>query len=173
MATKLGVITGKDLAERDGVPSHRAWIERMSRRLQRRNLLDIPFTGRIGGETVLAFISFGRWSARCPDCGSTEYVDPEERIFFCFGCGNRTNGGNARPVAFPPAPLREEIEQLVMARQVGEERGTNAMDRALKARCLAPGFSRSWEPPETPDDLRTQNQIGMDLLRDRSVRGGG
>ncbi len=164
MTTKAGVITGKDLAARDGAPSHRAWIDHTSRRQARRNLLDTPFTGRVSGQAVLARINFGRWSAFCLDCGGSEYVDPEERIFYCFSCGNRTNGGDARPVAFPSAAMREEIERLVMARPVDDRRGVNAMDRALKARCLVPGFSRSWEPPETPDELARQNELAVKML---------
>jgi len=164
MATTAGIITGKDLASRDGFVDQRSWIDRMSRRQARRNLLDTPFTGRVSGQAVLARINFGRWSAFCPDCGGSEYVDPEERIFYCFSCGNRANGGDARPVAFPPAVMREQIERLVMARPVDDKRGVNAMDRALKARCLVPGFSRSWEPPETPDELARQNELAVKML---------
>ena len=148
------IITARHVAARDGCQTQKQWIERLSRKQGR--LLDTPFTGMILGGPVLARVDFGRWIADCPDCGGAEYVDPREAIFYCFQCGNRANGGHARPVAFPPERERLEIEALLLERDVDDRRGRNRIERALMAR-PAP-LPRNWTPGERPEDLRWQNE---------------
>jgi hypothetical protein len=100
-------------------------------------------------------------------------VDPDEPVFFCFGCGNRENAGYLRPVIFPPARL--EIEKLVLERPVDDIRGLDDLDRAPQARPLVFAqvdrgdgnivtlpLSRSWTPNETVEELMRQNQAVYD-----------
>ncbi len=94
------IITALDIAQRDGCGSVKEWITKVSRMPRFMRLLkESPYTGRTKGKPVQAIIDNGRLLAVC-ECGGAEYVDPEEHIFYCFSCGNRANGGNARPVKF-------------------------------------------------------------------------
>lgn len=151
MADKI--YTGRDLAQRDGWTTHAEWITQLCRRMA--HLLETPFSGKVSGEPIYAYVDFGRWIAAC-ECGGHEYVDPDEQIFYCFSCGNRAVQGDARPVIFPDA--RDEIERLLLRRPIDDRAGINALDRALKAKPLIPGLSRSWLPHETPAELRRQNR---------------
>lgn len=153
------VITGKDLAARDGCRSQRVWIEKLSEQMTRRNQLDTPFTGKISGEAARAEIDFGRWIARCPVCGGAEYVDPDEQIFYCFDCGNRETGGDARPVKFPEE--RERIEKLVMTRPVHKMKGRTMIEREMLAISAVPGLVRSWQPGTSVKELAEQNKAMM------------
>jgi hypothetical protein len=163
MTSKL--ITAKDVVAPAGFKTQRDWIAFLSQ--QQRHQLDTPFTGKVQGDPVRARIDFGRWIADC-ECGGAEYVDPEELIFYCFSCGNRRNGGHARPVSFPPN--RDEIETIVLERPVDDARGRNKVERALLAKPLAPGLSRSWNPGETLGELRAQNKAGEKWLIAQSQR---
>lgn len=148
------IINGRDLAHRDGAATQREWITERCRHLVKQRLLDTPFTGQVTGNPVQAMINHGRWIALCPKCGGAEYVDPYEKIFYCFSCGNAALKGHARPVEFPDN--RKEIEQAVLQRPVLAVRGTNAIQRAILAVPLTPGFSRTWMPGETLEDLKRQ-----------------
>ena len=92
-------------------------------------------------------------------------MEPEERIFFCFNCGNALLNGDAREVKFPEAEVRQQIEQVLLERPVIERRGPNVLAQAMNVGLVAPGFSRSWDPHETVEDLYEQNRIGF-LARD-------
>lgn len=146
------IISGEDLAHRDGAASQREWIIQRCRKLGK--LLETPFTGMTSGKAVEAEINHGRWIAICPDCGGAEYVSPYEQIFYCFSCGNAANLGYGRPVKFPIN--RKAIEAAVLERPVTERRGTNKIERALLATPVLPMLSRSWKPGETVSDLRMQ-----------------
>lgn len=146
------IISGKDLAHRDGAASQKEWITQRCRKMAR--LLETPFTGMTSGKAVGAEINHGRWIAICPDCGGAEYVSPDEQIFYCFSCGNAGNAGNGRPVKFPAD--RKAIEAAVLERPVIERRGTNKIERALLAEPVLPMLSRSWKPGETVSELRMQ-----------------
>jgi len=119
------------------------------------------------GFAVEAEIEFGQWVGRCA-CGEVEMVDPDEPIFFCFGCGNRSNNGYLRPVIFPAE--RAMIEQLVLQRPVDDARGLDDLDRAYQAKPLLFAevleedgqvvtlpLTRSWTPNESVEDLINQN----------------
>lgn len=152
------IYNGMDLAHRDGAKNQQEWIRMMCGRLG--TMLETPFTGQVSGDAVLAEINFGRWIARCPDCGGAEYVSPSEKVFYCLSCGNHSLGGDARRVVFPEN--REEIEAEVLSREVTQGRGINPMDRAIKAQPKVPGLSRSWTPGESVEDLKEQKRLAKE-----------
>ena len=84
--------------------------------------------GEPSGEPVKARIWQSQWVADC-ECNSTMFVDPDEPIFFCFGCANRLNGGRIRPVEFPPNAERERIEELLLERPVIDVAGLTDLER--------------------------------------------
>lgn len=149
----MELVTGKYVAKARGYDSMADWFVGVS--TETRGLFDTPFTGRTGGEPVLARVDVGRWIADCP-CGGASYVDKDEPIFYCLGCGNYTNGGDARPVTFPGDA--EVIEEELLKRPVDDSRGRNEVERALNAIPLIYGLLRSWSPGETVDDLKKTRQ---------------
>lgn len=174
------IITGKDYAKREGVKTVKELVKRWSGRMYQRGQLDTPFKdGPTAGRAVTAEINHGQWIARCDQCATPMWVDPDEPIFYCFGCGNRHTGGRARPVQFPSAAERAEIEALLLERPVDDRRGTNAIDRAFHALPLAIGLvdgnmvalDRSWKPEESAEDLRAQNALIEPLVKAREALG--
>ena len=166
MTTKKGVITAKDYAERQGLKTVKQRILQINNDLKNRNLIDTPFQDVEPIEEVEAEISFGSWIANCPDCGGAEAVDPDEPIFYCFSCGNRSINGVPRKVIFPDEDARDQIEELVMARPVNDSIGLNKIDRAFNAKPKIQVLvddkievlSRSWKPVETVEVMQFQNQ---------------
>ncbi len=75
------------------------------------------------GPIVLAFVNDNRWMARC-ECGGLAVVDPDDQGFYCHACfnmsnggvpfGKETHGGYPRPVVFPEAADRDEIEAALL-----------------------------------------------------------
>lgn len=82
-------------------------------------------------QTVQAYINYGRWVVKCPDCAGCEDADPGEPIFFCLSCGQ---DGYFKSVVFPED--RAEIEAALLARPVE---------------------NRNWEPGESVDYLLMEN----------------
>lgn len=80
------------------------------------------------GKPVVARIWQSQWIATC-ECNTAMFVDPDEPIFFCFGCGNRLNGKRPRPVIFPPTAERKEIERLLLERPVEDVAGLTDLER--------------------------------------------
>lgn len=149
------MITGKDIAKRDGTETYQDWIKQLSSRM--RMQLDTPFTGIMRNKfTVQARVDFGRWIADCPDCGGAEIVEPDEPLFYCFSCGNKSINGDARRVIFPKNMI--ELEGILSIRPVDDRKGKNKIEAALMAKPLVPGLSRSWNPDETAEDLKKQNE---------------
>jgi hypothetical protein len=140
------------------------------------------------GTPVVARIWKGQWIADC-ECRGASFVDPDEPIFFCFGCGNRELGQRPRPVTFPVD--WKEIERLLLERPVNDIAGLTDMERAGMAQAVlfvevtitedpkadvlmeSPQSGeiikprrvvrtlplvRSWEPGETVDQLRMQQE---------------
>lgn len=166
------IVNGKDLAKQNKIFSHGEWVKRKSAALARAGRIEKPWRGKVCEElsqAVKARIDFGRWIADCPDCGGAEYVDPEEKIFFCLSCGNEVLDGEARQVIFPEN--REEIEALVLERPVKFGGGSTAVSRALLAKPIAYGYSRSWNPNETAEELKGQNIEILKLLAISSPTG--
>jgi hypothetical protein len=160
------IITAKHYAQREGAASVFERIQKIARTLSQRGGTIIQIASADPqGFAVLAEIEFGQWIARC-ECGGAEMVDPDEPIFFCFGCGNRTNRRYLRPVHFPEAAERAEIERLVLERPVDDARGLDDLDRAYQSKTLLYvdagtailPLSRSWKPGESLDELKRQNQ---------------
>lgn len=116
------------------------------------------------GTPVKARIWQSQWVADC-ECNTTMFVDPDEPIFFCFGCANRLNGGKIRPVDFPPAPERKEIERLLLERPVDDVAGMTDLERVgLQKPLLFVGAAplvRSWEPGETIATLERQQRSAI------------
>lgn len=120
------------------------------------------------GVPVYARIWNGQWIADC-ECRGASFVDPNEPVFFCFGCGNRANDNQPRPVIFPSAEERQEIERLILLRPVNDMAGLTDMERAglavplLTKRITLPDGTqaelplvRSWEHGQTVDDLHAE-----------------
>ena len=130
------------------------------------------------GAPVIARIWQGQWIADC-ECNSASFVDPDEPIFFCFGCANRSNGNKPRPVQFPPEDERKEIERLILERPVDDMAGLTDMERAGMAKALLfkqtgesmLPLTRSWDPFETIDDLKAQQEIPIREWR-KSLKAG-
>jgi len=141
------VITATDIAKRDGLKSHREWIRKLSIRMNKKNQIDTPFTEKIkrDAEPAIAEINHGRWIAICPACGcGSEYVEPEEKIFYCFSCGNYAIGGAGRRVQFPMN--REAVEIRTMSNAVVKNRGGNYIDREFLAEPVC--GARNWKPKD-------------------------
>jgi len=160
------IITGKTIARRDGFATHGERIASRYKDIKMRfRGLEWKYDEAVAGDPVFALIDFGRWSARC-ECGGSEYVDPDEPVFYCFSCGNVDNGGALRPVKFPSASRRATIEQLVLDRPVDDRVGMTKDQKAFLAKPLVQvnkkglllPLSRSWTPDEAISDLRVQNK---------------
>ena len=165
--TENNVITGLDIAEASGCKTVVARYQRLMNAIIRSGVtIDTPFKDVEPIGTVDALIDFGRWSARCPTCNGSEYVDPIEPIFYCMSCGNRETDGAPIKVVFPKN--RDKIEKLVMKRPVNDSVGRNKIERALNAEPLRFAIvgdkplplSRSWTPNESVKDLEKQNKLG-------------
>jgi len=142
------------------------------------------------GTPVKARIWQSQWVADC-ECNTTMFVDPDEPIFFCFGCANRLNGGKIRPVEFPPEPERKEIERLLLERPVNDVAGLTDLERVGLQKPLlfvdvetddevftvtgqgaekrkhnrqikTMPLVRSWEPGETVADLERQQRPAIE-----------
>lgn len=174
------IITMKDYSQRYGADgSVRGFILKWRARVQKERGVALQVNGIDGngrGAAVKARIWQGQWIAECDVCGGNEFVDPEEPVFYCFGCGNREVGSYLRPVEFP-AEWRE-IEGLILERPVFDKRGLSDMERAGLAKPavvvvsggLEYPLTRSWMPGESLDELREQNKILKDLtLNEREV----
>ncbi len=120
------------------------------------------------GTAVRARIWQGQWISDC-ECGGASFVDPDEPVFFCFGCGNRAHGKRVRPVEFPTG--REEIERVVLARPVNDLAGLTDLERAGMSKPVlfvsGQPLLRSWRPGESVEDLHAQQDA---VIRDYEVR---
>lgn len=153
------LISARDMAARAGMRSVRDWMLARADELRRSGRFQVMWDGEhVGGAPVLAFIDFGRWGARC-ECGQQSYVDPDEPVLFCLKCGNG-NSGLARPVLFPSAAMRAQIEKLLMERPVIEH--PQAKDEIEAARLARPVYGflpRSWYPSQPVEHLIEMNAM--------------
>lgn len=141
------IITGADIARRDGCVDYAEWVKKRSREFARRRYIAKAWDGGMTTkQPIQARIDFGRWIGDC-ECGGAEYVDPEQPFFFCLSCGNSEFDGQARQVIFPEN--RQEIEQVVLEIEVDQGKGGNAIQKALMARGKK-GKNRCWIP--TPNE---------------------
>lgn len=147
--------------------SAKKYITNQQVKIMRRKGITITIKGMDSpvGTPIRARIWQGQWIADCEHCNNAMFVDPDEPIFFCFGCLNRKNGGTCRPVVFPEQ--REEIERLILARPVNDVAGLTDLERAGLARAILSveidgvihPLCRSWNPNETVEDLQKQNEV--------------
>lgn len=139
------------------------YIKKQQRKIHMRGIpLNIEW--KVQGKPVFARIWQGQWIADCEYCNGASFVDPDEPIFFCFGCANRVNGMHLRPVEFPSD--WKEIEKVLLERPVDDVRGLTDNERAGMARPLLYldrgngepllPLTRSWIPGETIEELRAQ-----------------
>lgn len=150
-----GLITAKDIAERDGCASVGEWLLVESRKAVQKGKIVRAWDGRlVSGLPVMAYVDFGRWAARC-ECGGGTYVDPIEPIFFCMNCGNGGTG-MARAVIFPID--MQGIETALLARPVVEdERAKNRIEAARLAKPFIDELPRNWHPHQAVEILLTEN----------------
>ena len=149
------IITAKDICERDRVKTYRQWLLKTCANMRG---LATPFNGRVTGLAVQAVVEAGRWVAHCitPGCNGCEYVRPDEALFYCCSCGNRANGGAARPVTFPGE--RERLEAALLKRPVVLGVGLSELDRIRTAQPRIEGLLRWWAPPVTVEQLEAENE---------------
>jgi len=164
------MITAKDLCKRDGCKTHNEWIMRRCGILKSKGLLDTPFTGEIVGNNVYAEVDWGRWIAKC-ECGGVEYVCKDEKIFYCFSCGNYELNGKGRRVIFPDNQKMQRIEEVLDEREMIVGKGTEKLGRVLHAKPKIPNLSRTWNKEETLNDLKKQNKEA-NLLDKLGVKNG-
>lgn len=144
------IFSGNDKAKELGYKNYREMIAGLA---ARRGY--VPGV-EIGGTNVFARIDFGRWIADC-ECGSANYVEPSDPVYFCATCGNATSGGKLRGVVFPEN--RAEIEAELLERVVFVNPKLKPMDAAINARSAVPGLVRSWMPGETVQTLKMQREL--------------
>ena len=141
------IITARDVAVRDNQPSVREWIRITSIQLKMKGGCPAIFDGSITGAPVYAYISNGRWMGVCdqPHCNGCEYVDPEEKVFYCLTCGNG-GSGKGRPVVFPAR--RKEIEEALLEREMMPVGGGDVVTQAFNERPAHAELRRDWAPGE-------------------------
>lgn len=176
------IITAKDYAEREGAGSVRDRI--MKRHLSVQRKAKQPLAIRMDDfspRPVTARIEMGAAIADC-ECGTCEFVDPDEPIFYCFGCFNRLDGGRLRPVTFPEKTVWDEISRLVLLRPVDDIRGKDDCDRAYNARALILlekedgvhlPLTRSWRMPESIEDLHKEQDEAIEKYMTANLKKGG
>lgn len=137
------------------------YINNTRAQIQKARGIIVPVDEKVSKHSVNARIWQGQWIADC-ECGGSSFVDYDEPVFFCFGCGNRADNAQLREVVFPKD--REQIEALILARPVDDLAGLDDKERAGLARPLIHvegkgGLARNWTPDETAEDLLSQNSV--------------
>ncbi len=161
------IITAKDYCKREGVSSVKERIQKMQKNTLQKKGIAIPIQfDKLSPLPVHARIELGQWCADC-ECGGVEFVDADEPIFFCFGCGNHRVAGALRPVVFPGVEERKEIERLVLERPVDERRGLDDTERAHMATAViyvdmpdgrSLPLTRTWNAGEPISSLVMENE---------------
>lgn len=149
------LVTAKFLLGRDRAPSLKVWLAREARKR------GFVFTGKLttkrgAAYKALARVNYGRWQADCPnpECfGGSEYVMPEEPVYYCCSCGNYQAGGDLIPVQFPTQAQMDEIEGELLAREQVVTRAGDPGSRALSSRPKMAGFYREWSPTDERHSL--------------------
>jgi len=154
------ILTARDAAQAVGFPANittSQWLIAHSKNLFDAKLVRFQCSGELSKKySVYARVDSGRWLADCPICSRSNYVDPDEPVFYCFGCGNQ-GSGKFVPVIFPEE--REEIETLLLARPVTvEETDTNPVSQAINSVASIPGHARNWDNELSVEDLKQANK---------------
>lgn len=152
------LITAKDIATRDSQPSVREWIRITSIQFKMKGTLKTTFDGSVAGKPVYALVSNGRWLAMCdqPGCRGSEYVDPEEKVFYCLSCGNGNNS-KGRPVIFPPNYA--ELEAALLERVMMPVGHGDVITQTFNARPLNPHLRRDWAPSELKGNQNIEGRV--------------
>lgn len=161
------IITARHYSQREGAGgSVKARILKMREKYHKTRNIALQVNGIDAprGDAVLARVWQGQWIADC-ECGGAEFVEPTEPLFYCFSCANRSNGYFVRPVQFPENYA--EIEQVILARPVNDDRGLTMLERAglskpsvvVEADGAQFPLTRSWQPDETMEELLEQNKV--------------
>lgn len=101
----------------------------------------VPPAGTVKEPVVIAVVRQGRWMTACPFCTSWQHASSTEHWFFCAACMNGLVGNLAVPVVWPEEA--GEIEAVLLERPFI--------------------VNRNWEPHETVDDLRRENDLYLNL----------
>lgn len=158
------IITARHYAEQMGCTSTFGRILKMRDDMYTRKRLVLPMQqDKFAADPVQGFIENGQWIARC-ECGGCEFVDPDEDVFYCFGCCNRGYNHMLRHVVFPETETRQEIERVLLLRPADDMRGQGDLERAGLAKALIHvqrasstlPLTRSWNADETLGDLHSQ-----------------
>ncbi len=170
------IFTSKHIAERHGLKTGIEWVVLRCSKMNREKKLDTPYKPGLKGTPVKAFLVQQRWTAFC-ECrpGASEYVDPDEKEFYCFGCGNQDTGGHPRAVVFPAEATRLKIEQEIMRRPVKIVDGTTKLERArraLPAKINGKAYPRQWEPGISLAELRKDSDKIVKAEKEGKVKYG-
>lgn len=157
----MSILTAKDAATALGYTGMSAsqWFVVYGHQLFVKKLVNFDCTGNVIRKySVHARIDAGRWIADCPICSRSNYVDPDEPVFFCFGCGNQGSGSFV-PVIFPDTDVRGQIENLLLARPVySDVEDKNSISQALNSKPKYPGLARNWSE-QTIAELEQANKV--------------
>lgn len=174
------------ISAKDYGGSGKGYLRKHQEELRRKSGVSVNIHGidNPTGTPVLPEIWQGQWIARCEFCNGASFIDPDEPVFFCFGCGNRMNGGYCRPVIIPDN--WKEIEAVLLERPVNDVAGLTDLERAGMARAvihveekvdvdgmtvvLKQPLVRSWIYGETVADLH--NQQDESIRRWKQLNGG-
>lgn len=151
------------ISAKDYGGSGKGYIRKQQEHFRKRGIIvTVKDIDKPTGKPVEPEIWQGQWIARCEDCNGASFIDPDEPMFFCFGCGNRSNGGACRPVLIPDD--WREIENALLERPVNDVAGLTDLERAGMAKAFIVIQSgeetlplvRSWKYGETVSDLHDQ-----------------
>ena len=165
MQTETRIINATDYLFREKHKTIKDRIKSLCAGMVKRGLLDTPFVDcEPVGKPVFAKVNFGQWLVEC-ECGGAETVHWDEAIFYCFSCGNFENHGKPREVIFPSEKERDDIERILLERPIRIKGGTNVIERTVLAIPAVKDkygpLSRSWDPGESADDLRRENNQSL------------
>ena len=116
--------------EHHRVKSAEEYLSRHTQKMNEKARRGSQFRVHEDPEPLTAYVNGGNWIVRC-SCGAGNATDPQWRIACCYGCG-----AIHRTIAFPPSAALSEGVRLLLDRPVA---------------------NRNWEPGETVDDLRREN----------------
>ena len=157
----LKILTARDAAQalryKDMTTSQ--WLIAYGHQLFTQKLVKFDCTGDMMKKySVHARIDAGRWIADCPICSRSNYVDPTEPVFYCFGCGNQ-GSGTFVPVIFPDDKTRLQIEKLLLDRTViFDINDDNPISQALNSKPKHAGLARNWDG-EPVDEVMHANKM--------------
>ena len=153
----LEIISGVHMHKEFNCVDAKGRIQSMYNVLKERGQVDVPLVMTVDPSApVYAMIDTGRWGAKC-ECGGAEYVEFDDPVFWCFGCGNVSVGGLLRPVLFPSAKEVEEIELLLTERPISVHKGLTKMSRVLSSQPLG-NLRREWHFGDTVEELKEANK---------------